>query len=76
MYEFILKILDSKTLTEEQREELFKKIADASDRMGWIVDVLSPNFISNAMLRRYTFWDCMQYKIKMKNLFGTLIDIL
>ena len=55
MYEFILKILDSKTLTEEQREELFKKIADASDRMGWIVDVLSPNFISNAMLRRYTF---------------------
>jgi len=46
---------DSKTLNEEQREDLFKKIADASDRIGWIVDVLSPNFISNAMLRRYKY---------------------
>lgn len=46
---------DSKTLTEEQREDLFKKIADASDRIGWIVDVLSPNFISNAMLRRFKY---------------------
>lgn len=46
---------DSKTLSEDQREELFKKIADASDRIGWIVDILSPNFISNSMLRRFKY---------------------
>ena len=43
---------DSKTLTEDQREAIFKKIDDADDCIGWIVDVLSPNYISNSMLRR------------------------
>jgi len=46
---------DSKTLSEVQREELFKKLNAASDRICWIVDVLSPNFISNAMLRRFKY---------------------
>lgn len=43
---------DSKTLTEEQREKLFAKINEATDSMGWIIDVLSPNFISSSMLKR------------------------
>ena len=43
---------DSKTLSEEQREEMFEKIQQASDQLGWIVDILSPNCISTSMLRR------------------------
>ncbi|XP_054766033.2 ribonuclease H2 subunit A-like [Lytechinus pictus] len=43
---------DSKTLNEEQREALMKKIQDASDHMGYKIEILSPNFIANAMLRR------------------------
>jgi ribonuclease H2 subunit A len=49
--EYVLS-LDSKTLTEEQREEIFSKIADSTDLMGWMVDILSPAFISRSMLRR------------------------
>ena len=44
---------DSKTLTEEQREKIFKKIDEAKDSIGWIVDILSPNYISTSMLRRW-----------------------
>ncbi len=44
---------DSKTLTEEQREQLFMKITQAADKIGWIVNILAPNEISNCMLRRY-----------------------
>lgn len=43
---------DSKTLNEEQREELFKTINENSQILGWITQVLSPNYISNEMLRR------------------------
>ncbi|XP_033632760.1 ribonuclease H2 subunit A-like isoform X1 [Asterias rubens] len=43
---------DSKTLTEEQRDNLFSKIKQADDFIGFEVEVLSPNFISTAMLRR------------------------
>ncbi|XP_014667561.1 PREDICTED: ribonuclease H2 subunit A-like isoform X2 [Priapulus caudatus] len=43
---------DSKTLTEEQREQLMEKINECSEWIGWMTDILSPAFISNAMLRR------------------------
>lgn len=43
---------DSKTLNEAQREALMKKIQDASDCMGYKIEILSPNFIANSMLRR------------------------
>ncbi|KAK7110010.1 ribonuclease H2 subunit A-like [Littorina saxatilis] len=43
---------DSKTLTEEQRENIFTKISDNGDMMGWMVDILSPGYISRSMLRR------------------------
>jgi len=43
---------DSKTLTEEQRENIFTKINENTDMMGWMVDILSPAYISRSMLRR------------------------
>jgi len=43
---------DSKTLTEEQRDSLFAKLNAANETIGWIVDILAPNFISNGMLAR------------------------
>ncbi|XP_077992740.1 ribonuclease H2 subunit A-like [Glandiceps talaboti] len=43
---------DSKTLSEEQREELFSKIDEAKDLIGYKTEIISPNFISNCMLRR------------------------
>ena len=62
--------LDSKTLTEEQREEIFSKICDNTDMMGWMVHILSSACISRSMLRRYvrtlniSLWyieDCVSY---------------
>ncbi|XP_044309962.1 ribonuclease H2 subunit A [Varanus komodoensis] len=47
-----MKVADSKTLTEIQREELFEKLDDAKDSVGWALHILSPNFISNSMQRR------------------------
>ena len=44
--------VDSKTLSEEQREKLFGGISTASDLLGWKTEILSPNDISNAMLQR------------------------
>uniref|UniRef100_A0A8D2IY34 Ribonuclease n=1 Tax=Varanus komodoensis TaxID=61221 RepID=A0A8D2IY34_VARKO len=46
-----MKVADSKTLTEIQREELFEKLDDAKDSVGWALHILSPNFISNSMQR-------------------------
>lgn len=43
---------DSKTLTEEQRDEIFDKICDKSEELGWIVEAISPNIITNCMYRR------------------------
>jgi hypothetical protein len=42
---------DSKTMTEEQREVIFDKMLEAKDMLGWMVEVLSPTFISTSMLR-------------------------
>lgn len=46
---------DSKQLTEEKRDAIFDKINIedyAHESMGWAVDVISPNYISNSMLKR------------------------
>ncbi|XP_032995682.1 ribonuclease H2 subunit A [Lacerta agilis] len=47
-----LKVADSKTLTEAQREQLFEKLGAAKDFVGWVLHILSPNFISTSMQRR------------------------
>lgn len=46
--------LDSKTLSEAERENLFLKIDKAKGFVGWALQVLSPNTISTSMLQRYT----------------------
>lgn len=43
---------DSKTLSEEKREELLKKIQDSNEFIGYNVEILSPNYISTCMLGR------------------------
>ena len=45
-------ISGSKTLTEEQREDLFKIIDENKEFIGWAMDISSPNYLSNSMLRR------------------------
>jgi len=42
---------DSKVLTEKKREELFT-VVDNYAPAGWLITVLSPNFISNNMMKR------------------------
>ena len=46
------KCSDSKTLTEIQREEIFGNLCKLKDSIGWIVEAISPNVISNEMYRR------------------------
>ncbi|MGV7417518.1 hypothetical protein PJH55_29425, partial [Mycobacterium kansasii] len=41
-----LKVADSKTLTENERERLFAKMEEDGDFVGWALDILSPNLIS------------------------------
>lgn len=43
---------DSKSLTEEKRDTIFDKICKEHDKMGWCVEAISPNIISNSMYRR------------------------
>jgi ribonuclease H2 subunit A len=43
---------DSKKLSEEDRERLFKNMSSAGDFMGWAVHVLSPIDLSRHMLSR------------------------
>ena len=43
---------DSKTLTEDQREELFEKISTLKESCGWAVEIISPNSICNSMFKR------------------------
>ncbi len=50
---FLACCLDSKTLTEAERENLFLKLNEAKDFVGWALQVLSPNTISTSMLQRY-----------------------
>ncbi|CAN7999627.1 unnamed protein product [Ixodes pacificus] len=41
---------DSKTLTEEKREELVGVMEQHSESLGWMVEVISPTVICNHML--------------------------
>ncbi|KAK0166831.1 hypothetical protein PV327_004313 [Microctonus hyperodae] len=43
---------DSKTLTEEQRDGIFDEICNKSNEIGWAIEAISPNIISNSMYRR------------------------
>uniref|UniRef100_A0A7N6FBS0 Ribonuclease n=1 Tax=Anabas testudineus TaxID=64144 RepID=A0A7N6FBS0_ANATE len=47
-----LKVADSKTLTEAERENLFQKLDEAKSYVGWALQILSPNTISTSMLQR------------------------
>ncbi|XP_017285986.1 ribonuclease H2 subunit A isoform X3 [Kryptolebias marmoratus] len=47
-----LKVADSKTLTEAERENLFQKLDEAKSFVGWALNILSPNVISTSMLQR------------------------
>ena len=53
---FCCQISDSKTLSEDAREELFEKIDKSNDFIGWMIDIIPPTFISNKMLQRFV-WD-------------------
>uniref|UniRef100_A0A452S000 Ribonuclease n=2 Tax=Ursus americanus TaxID=9643 RepID=A0A452S000_URSAM len=50
-----LKVADSKTLSESERDRLFVKIEEDGDFVGWALDVLSPNLISTSMLGRVKY---------------------
>ncbi|KAJ8723336.1 hypothetical protein PYW08_003248 [Mythimna loreyi] len=46
---------DSKALTEEKRDDIFTKMLtqeDSLNNIGWVAEVISPNYISNSMYRR------------------------
>lgn len=43
---------DSKSLTEEKREDIFTRLCGETEHCGWAVDIISPMHISNCMLRR------------------------
>ncbi|XP_066564032.1 ribonuclease H2 subunit A [Amia ocellicauda] len=47
-----LKVADSKTLSEEERENLFAKLDESKGFVGWALQILSPNTISTSMLQR------------------------
>ncbi|GJQ82941.1 hypothetical protein Trydic_g20656 [Trypoxylus dichotomus] len=47
-----LECADSKALTEEVRDKIFAICGDASNLVGWAVEVISPNYICNSMLSR------------------------
>ncbi|XP_062866455.1 ribonuclease H2 subunit A [Trichomycterus rosablanca] len=47
-----LKVADSKTLSEAERENLFLKLNEAKSFVGWALQILSPNTISTSMLQR------------------------
>ncbi|KAK2501604.1 hypothetical protein MC885_016001 [Smutsia gigantea] len=50
-----LKVADSKTLSENERNRLFAKMEADGDFVGWALDVLSPNLISTSMLGRVKY---------------------
>ena len=47
--------MDSKQLSEETRERLWRDIKEADDFLGWIVAILSPQDISGHMLGRMNY---------------------
>lgn len=51
-FQFQTIVSDSKTLTEEKREEIFDMLNKTENLIGWMIEILSPTYISNSMLRR------------------------
>ncbi|XP_055333333.1 ribonuclease H2 subunit A-like isoform X2 [Paramacrobiotus metropolitanus] len=47
-----VKVADSKTLTEEQRNQCFANLHAGADNFGWMAQILSPAVISKCMLSR------------------------
>lgn len=47
-----LQCADSKTLNEDTRDNIFKDICKNSLKIGWAVQIISPNVICNSMLSR------------------------
>lgn len=47
-------IVDSKTLKEEKREELFENLK-SDPSLGWEVDIIDPRDLSAKMLQRFHF---------------------
>lgn len=45
-------LTDSKTLSEDERENLFERLRESKNYIGWAVKILSPNTISTSMLQR------------------------
>ncbi|XP_034943262.1 ribonuclease H2 subunit A [Chelonus insularis] len=43
---------DSKSLSEDERDTIFDKICNKHQDMGWSIEAISPNFISNSMYKR------------------------
>lgn len=43
---------DSKSLTEKKRDEIFDDICERKENIGWAIEAISPNIISNSMYRR------------------------
>ncbi|XP_063242458.1 ribonuclease H2 subunit A [Bacillus rossius redtenbacheri] len=43
---------DSKSLTEEKREQIFEQLCAQTDCVGWAVEAIAPTTICNSMLRR------------------------
>ncbi|MBZ3891246.1 Ribonuclease H2 subunit A [Sciurus carolinensis] len=50
-----MKVADSKTMSESERDRLFAKMEENGDFVGWALDVLSPNLISTSMLGRVKY---------------------
>uniref|UniRef100_A0A8C9Q806 Ribonuclease n=1 Tax=Spermophilus dauricus TaxID=99837 RepID=A0A8C9Q806_SPEDA len=50
-----MKVADSKTMSESDRDRLFAKMEENGDFVGWALDVLSPNLISTSMLGRVKY---------------------
>lgn len=46
------KCADSKQLNEDNRDEIFNDLTSNNENIGWAIDIISPCFISNNMLRR------------------------
>uniref|UniRef100_A0A3Q2DFJ5 Ribonuclease n=1 Tax=Cyprinodon variegatus TaxID=28743 RepID=A0A3Q2DFJ5_CYPVA len=61
-----LKVADSKTLTEAERENLFQKVDEAQSWLGWAVQILSPNMISTSMLQR---WHALDSGVQLKEVY-------
>ncbi|KAJ8875541.1 hypothetical protein PR048_023436 [Dryococelus australis] len=43
---------DSKSLTEEKREQIFEQLCSQTDSVGWVVEAIAPGTICNSMFRR------------------------